>query len=120
MSRKSKAAKIVDVITGKDEGASEPESKLPETPWWAKMTVSEFKDALRRLPQETTSIPELTVLLATMRQAVRDVTLRQSVEDMTLDEQKIAGRRAPIYRGCVEAVLTKLHSIPKPNGALKG
>ncbi len=113
--KKSKAAKIVDVITGNDEVESGPPAKELGGDWWVKMPLREFKDTIKTLTE-----PQLTVLLAAVREKVRELTLRQYVEDLPLEGQKKAGRLAPLYRGCVEAILTQIHGIAKPNDVAQG
>ncbi len=104
--KKSKAAKIVDVITGNDEANEAPAPK-PGLEWWAKMPVRDFKEAIKTLKYS-----ELATLLVSVQAAVRAVTLKQYVEDMSLEDQKVAARRAPVYRGCCEAVMARMHAMP--------
>lgn len=111
MGRKKKQK--IDTTPAQAESPTPPPADKLGHEWWTKMPLREFKNTITSLTYE-----ECVVLLETIRQSVREVTLRAHVEDMTPEQQKRAGRLAPIHRGCAEAVLVKIHAFQRPNKPL--
>lgn len=114
MGRKSRVAKAIAALT-EPEAPEAQQTPTAESQWWTKLTLRQFKDTIANLDRG-----ELEILLGTIQAAKRKVILRQHVEDLPLEGQKAAARIAPIHGGCAEAVLTRMHSIPKENKPLAG
>lgn len=93
----------------KSEEPKAPESAFAKRPWWIKATTAAFKAQLAQMSYE-----ELHVLAELVRGDLRKCTLRPHVEELSLEDQKLAPRLAALHRGRLEAVLARIHSIPRP------
>lgn len=104
--KKSRIVKVAEILTGQDAAETETPAALAGQ-WWTTITMRQFKDTIAQMTPS-----QCMILVAVIRQAVRETTLRPHTENMTLEQQKIAPRMAAIHRGCTEALLSRIHGFP--------